>query len=107
MTPPSRTGPSLTGVGVLLPNLDELPIEVSIEIARRAEAVGFDAVVSGEIAGPEAIALLAAISQHTSRVTLGTSVISTFTRSPALAAMGFATLEALAPGRVFAGVGSG
>ncbi len=105
--PPVPTGPSLTGIGVLLPNLDELPIGVTIDLARRAEAAGFDAVVTGEIAGPEAMALLAAISQHTTRVTLGTSVISTFTRSPALAAMGFATLESLAPGRVFAGVGSG
>ena len=99
--------PQLTGMAVSLPNLDEVSTDTHIAIARAAEEQNFDAVVTGEIAGPESIAMLAAISQHTDRVVLGTSVISTFTRSAALAAMAFSTLESLAPGRVFAGVGSG
>jgi alkanesulfonate monooxygenase SsuD/methylene tetrahydromethanopterin reductase-like flavin-dependent oxidoreductase (luciferase family) len=99
-------GPALSGLGISLPNLDEVPVGVHLELARVAEDCGLDAVVAGEIAGPEVFALLGAISQNTTRVTLGTAVISTFTRSPALTAMGFSTLESLAPARVFAGVGS-
>ena len=78
-----------------------------LELAQVAEDLGYDSTVCGEIAGPDAFTLLGAIAARTSRMNLGTSVISTFTRSPALAAMSFATLHDLAPGRVFAGVGSG
>ena len=99
--------PRLTGVGVSLPVQDELPARVHVELAAAAEEFGYQATVCGEIAGPEAFALLGAIANQTSRMTLGTAIISTFTRSAALAAMGFATLDDLHPGRVFAGVGSG
>jgi alkanesulfonate monooxygenase SsuD/methylene tetrahydromethanopterin reductase-like flavin-dependent oxidoreductase (luciferase family) len=103
----TEPGPHLSGLGVILPGLDEIPAAVHVQIARTAEDAGFDAVGAGEVAGPEAFALLGAMSQGTRRIALGTTVISTFTRSPALAAMAFSTLHDLAPGRVFAGVGSG
>jgi alkanesulfonate monooxygenase SsuD/methylene tetrahydromethanopterin reductase-like flavin-dependent oxidoreductase (luciferase family) len=95
------------GVGLSLPVQDELNPATYLRPAVQAEEAGLDAVTCGEIAGPETFAMLGAIAARTSRVQLGTAIISTFTRSAALAAMGFATLDDLAPGRVVAGIGSG
>jgi coenzyme F420-dependent glucose-6-phosphate dehydrogenase len=51
---------------------------------------------------------LGAASQATSRVTLGTSVLTpSFRYNPAIVAQAFATLGLLAPGRVIMGVGTG
>lgn len=92
-------------VGVSIPVEERLPVGRLVELARAAERGGFDTVVCGEVQGPEAMALLGAIAVSTERVTLGTGVVPMATRGPVLTAMGFATLESLAPGRVFAGVG--
>jgi len=51
---------------------------------------------------------LGALAASTSRVTLGTSVLTPILRyHPSVVAQGFATLAQLAPGRVLLGVGSG
>jgi coenzyme F420-dependent glucose-6-phosphate dehydrogenase len=57
---------------------------------------------------PNALAWLGAMTQATSRVTLGTSVLTpTLRYPPAIVAQAFGTLGCLAPGRVYLGVGSG
>lgn len=76
-------------------------------LAREAEDLGYDTVFAGEVAGPEVFGLLGAIAATTSRVRLSSGVTSIFLRPPALAAMGFAGLDSLAPGRVVAGLGVG
>jgi alkanesulfonate monooxygenase SsuD/methylene tetrahydromethanopterin reductase-like flavin-dependent oxidoreductase (luciferase family) len=97
----------LRGVGLSLPVQDELAPADIVDLAVDAERMGFGLVVCGEIAGPEVFALLGAVAARTSTISIGTAIISFYTRSAALAAMGFSTLDHLAPGRVFAGVGSG
>lgn len=58
--------------------------------------------------GPAALPWLGALAERTSRVTLGTSVLTpTLRYQPAVVAQAFATLGCLAPGRVFLGVGTG
>lgn len=89
-----------------------------IEIARRAEAAGFDDVwVSDHVAVPvsepmpsffpEPIPLLSAVAAHTSQVRLGTSVLVPAYRNPMQFAKQWATLDWLAPGRTILGVGAG
>lgn len=82
-----------------------------------AERHGFDSVVvsdhfhpwkdSGGHA-PFSLSWLGAAGAATSRVRLGTSVVTpTFRYHPAIVAQSFATLGALFPGRLFLGLGSG
>lgn len=88
-----------------------------VEYAVRAEEVGLDSVtVSDHFLpwrhegghAPFALSWLSAVGERTSRVTLGTSVLTpTFRYNPAVVAQAFATLGVLYPGRVFLGVGSG
>jgi coenzyme F420-dependent glucose-6-phosphate dehydrogenase len=57
---------------------------------------------------PNALAWLGAMTQATSKVTLGTSVLTpTLRYPPAIVAQAFGTLGCLAPGRVYLGVGTG
>jgi coenzyme F420-dependent glucose-6-phosphate dehydrogenase len=82
-----------------------------------AEECGFDSVfVSDHLQpwrhdgghAPFATAWLAALGARTSRVTMGTSVLTpTFRYHPAIVAQAFATLGCLYPGRVVLGMGSG
>lgn len=93
-------------LGVTMPIEDGLSARQMVDLARLAEAVGVDTVLCGEVAGPEVMALLGAFAQATERVRLASGIIATFTRTPTLAAMGFATLSSLAPGRIVAGIGA-
>ena len=88
-----------------------------LDLAVRAEQAGFDSVwVSDHYQpfkhtdghAPFSLAWLGAATQRTSRVTLGTSVLTlTLRYHPSIVAQAFATLERLAPGRVILGIGTG
>jgi coenzyme F420-dependent glucose-6-phosphate dehydrogenase len=88
-----------------------------VEYSVRAEEVGLDSVVVSdhflpwrEKGGhaPFSLSWLAAVGERTSRVQLGTSVLTpTFRYNPAVLAQVFATLGMLYPGRVMLGVGTG
>ena len=57
---------------------------------------------------PNALVWLGALAATTERVTIGTSVLTpTLRYNPSIIAQAFGTLGALAPGRVFLGVGTG
>ncbi|HEX2903307.1 MAG TPA: glucose-6-phosphate dehydrogenase (coenzyme-F420) [Jatrophihabitans sp.] len=88
-----------------------------LDYAVEAEAVGLDSVtVSDHFQpwqhdgghAPFSMAWLAAVGERTSRVQLGTSVMTpTFRYNPAIVAQAFGTLGCLYPGRVMLGVGTG
>jgi coenzyme F420-dependent glucose-6-phosphate dehydrogenase len=88
-----------------------------LDLAVLAEQSGFDSVaVSDHFQpwrhtqghAPFSFAWLGAAGQRTSRVTLGTSVVTpTFRYHPAVVAQAAATLACLTPGRFWLGVGSG
>jgi coenzyme F420-dependent glucose-6-phosphate dehydrogenase len=88
-----------------------------LEFAVYAEEVGFDSVVVSDHFqpwrhtdghAPFSFAWLGALAERTSGVRLGTSVVTpTFRYHPAIVAQAMGTLEQLAPGRVFLGVGTG
>ncbi len=54
----------------------------------------------------DAFTILGAFAANTSRLTLGTGIVNTWTRGPALMAVTFATLHEMAPGRIVAGLGA-
>jgi coenzyme F420-dependent glucose-6-phosphate dehydrogenase len=88
-----------------------------VELAVAAEAHGFESVaVSDHFQpwrqrdghAPFSLAWLAAAGERTTRVRLGTSVLTpTFRYNPAVIAQAFATLGTLYPDRVWLGVGTG
>jgi coenzyme F420-dependent glucose-6-phosphate dehydrogenase len=90
---------------------------VLLNFSIEAEQRGFDSVwISDHFQpwrhtnghAPFALSWLGALGERTSRVQLGTSVLTpTFRYQPAIIAQAFGTLGALYPGRVILGVGTG
>jgi alkanesulfonate monooxygenase SsuD/methylene tetrahydromethanopterin reductase-like flavin-dependent oxidoreductase (luciferase family) len=105
--PLKRMRSNVSKVGVALPVQEHLTVDEYLRIGDLAESLDFDSVFVGEIAGSEALALMAAMAARTSRVRLASGVVSIYSRTPVLTAMGFATLASQAPGRVIAGIGTG
>jgi coenzyme F420-dependent glucose-6-phosphate dehydrogenase len=88
-----------------------------LELGVLAEQAGFDSVVVSDHFqpwkhtdghAPFSFSWLAALGERTSRVTLGTSVVTpTFRYHPAIVAQAMATMGCLYPGRMLLGVGTG
>jgi alkanesulfonate monooxygenase SsuD/methylene tetrahydromethanopterin reductase-like flavin-dependent oxidoreductase (luciferase family) len=106
-------------VGVQLPEVERfVPWPDYLDLARRAEAVGFDSVWVGDhllydlpdgvTRGPyEAWTTLAAVAAATERVELGPLVASTAFHAPAMLAKQAATVDAISGGRLIVALGAG
>jgi len=85
----------------------EYDLAALLRLSELSEQLGFDSVWVGDslFSKPryEAITLLAAISQRTESVRLGTACLVTSTRNPLYLAMEWATLDALSDGRTILG----
>jgi len=88
-----------------------LPRSVASAVAdaRLAEDVGFTmvGVADSQSVFREMYATMALCAQATQRVRVGPTVTNAITRHPAVAASGIATIDEIAPGRAFFGIGSG
>ena len=81
-------------------------LQIPLKKIQLAEQLGYDSVWTAEAYGSDAITPLAYIAAHTERIRLGTGVIQLAARSPANAAMAFATLDQLSGGnRAICGLG--
>src|SRR5213593_4459645 len=102
----TRGGMTTARLGLLC-----LPRSVASAVAdaRLAEEVGFSmvGVADSQSVFREMYATMALCSQATRRVRIGSSVTNAITRHPAVAASGIATVDEIAPGRAFFGIGSG
>ena len=76
------------------------------ELAKRAEALGYESLWVAEAWGTDAVSILGAVAAVTERVQLGTAIINVFSRTPALIAQTTATLDALSAGRFVLGLGT-
>lgn len=86
---------------------DPLPWTQLRQVVETAQDTGYEALFVPEIAGREAFSTLAAFAQVTSRMMLGTGVLSVRSRTPVTTAMAAATIQDLSEGRLILGVGSG
>lgn len=93
-------------LGVTMPVEDGLALTTLVDLVVEAETLGYDTALVGEVAGPEAMATMGLWLGRTASIRVGSGIVAAYTRSPALAAMGFATLNSYAPSRVVAGVGA-
>jgi len=79
------------------------------EEARDAERLGYDriGIWDSPAVFREPWVTLAPVAQSTSRLSIGTWVTNPVTRHPSVTASAAATLDDLAPGRVYIGIGAG
>lgn len=93
-------------IGVTAATLQTLGMDVTFEVARRAQELGYRSFWTAEANGPEAFGVLGAVSAVAPALDLGTGVLALQLRTPPLLAMAGATLQALAPEReVILGIG--
>ena len=81
------------------------PTDRYVELAQRAEALGFDMVATSENYGSDVFTLLTVIAQQTKTIGLSTCVMPIQSRTPASAAMTAITLDHISNGRMSLGVG--
>ena len=62
-------------VGVTLPVEDGLSAGEYVGLAQLAERSGYDAVLAGEVAGPEVFSLLGMIAARTSSIRIGSGIV--------------------------------
>jgi len=93
-------------LGLNLPYEGSLAFPEAVELAQRAEALGFESVWMPEAYGTDAISILGALSARTQRIRLGTGIVNVFSRTPALLAQTAATLDLISGSRFTLGLGT-
>ncbi len=102
----SISTPAERSVGLTFASFQGLGIDVGLAMARAARDAGCSSFWTAETVGTEAFATLGAVAAGVGGLDLGTGVLALQLRTPQVAAMGAATLQALAPDRdVLLGVG--
>ena len=85
----------------------ETRADTILRCARQAEALNLDRVQVAEAWSHDATILLAEIAKQTSRIGLGSGVLSVWSRSPASIALAAAGLQRASGGRFSLGLGAG
>jgi probable F420-dependent oxidoreductase len=86
----------------------ELPTQSeNVELARRAEAAGFESAWAPEFHNHSGPLALAAAALETERIELGTAIAWAFARSPLLTAVTALDLDEMSGGRFVLGLGTG
>jgi probable F420-dependent oxidoreductase len=76
------------------------------DIVREAEELGYTDLWSMETSGIDGFSPLVYASAFSSQARLGTAIVSSYTRGPAILAMSAAAVEQAAPGRFVLGIGA-
>jgi len=84
----------------------QLPMDAIPELARLAEARGFDCAWGGEANNKDPTVMLAAIAAVTTKLKIGSAVYHILGRTPATLALQAAGLDELSRGRFLLGIGS-
>jgi 5,10-methylenetetrahydromethanopterin reductase len=84
----------------------QLPMDAIPELARLAEANGFDCAWGGEANNKDPTVMLSAIAAVTTRLKIGSAIYHILGRTPATLALQAAGLDELSGGRFLLGIGS-
>ena len=85
----------------------ETRTDVIVRVSRHAEEIGLDRVDVAEGWTHDSMIILAELAGQTSRIGLGTGIVSVWGRTPATMALGAAGLQRLTGGRFSLGIGAG
>jgi len=85
----------------------DLGIDDIVRYAQEAESLGYEGFWVTEESGKEAFTVLALLARATTRIRLATGIVSFYTRTPTLLAMGASTIHRLSGGRFALGLGQG
>ena len=77
-----------------------------LEIAREAEAAGFDSLWAAEAYGSDTATVLTWLGAQTETIKLGSAIFQMPGRTPAMTAMTAATIDNISGGRMLLGIGS-
>jgi F420-dependent oxidoreductase-like protein len=80
-------------------------LDASVDRARLAEQLGYHSVFCTNIAGRDALTVLAAYANATEHVQLGTGVVPIYSRTPAAMAQASVTIDEMSRGRHILGIG--
>lgn len=98
-------------IGIVLPRTPGRPQRPkgrsAAEWGRRVEALGYESLWTTEGWGDDSFLQLASVADATEELTVGTSVVNVYSRSPAVLAMAGTTLQRMSGGRAVLGVGTG
>lgn len=86
---------------------ERIPVRQLIELARLAEACGYESVWVPEGSGKDAFAQLTAYALSTQRVRLATGIVTIYPRTASILAMAAATLDHISGQRAILGLGIG
>ncbi len=78
----------------------------SLEKVRIAEDLGYEFAATGETWGASTIPWLTILALNTSKITLASSILNCYSRTPAAMAQEFSVLDQLSAGRMVLGIGS-
>jgi arabinose-5-phosphate isomerase len=78
----------------------------SLEKVKIAEDLGYEMIATGEAWGTSVLPWLATVATNTSKVTIASSILNTYSRTPSAMAQEYAMLEELSDGRMVLGLGS-
>ncbi|WP_265108144.1 TIGR04024 family LLM class F420-dependent oxidoreductase [Halosolutus halophilus] len=95
----------MTDRDVHLPVAAQPTVDSLVDYARRAEAGGYDCAWLPETWGRDAVTVLTAMAERTDSIEIGSSILNTYSRSPALLGQTAATLQEASDGRFRLGLG--
>jgi coenzyme F420-dependent oxidoreductase len=95
----------MTDRTIHLPVAAQDSLDDVLEIGVRAEELGYDRAWYPETWGRDAVSTLAALADRTDHIGVGTSIVNTYSRSPALVGQTAATLQEHSDGRFRLGLG--
>ena len=93
-------------IGFFLNASREISDEDLITLAKQADTSGYHSFWTGESWGRDAFTVLTMVACHTENLRLGTGIVTTYSRTPALIAQTVASLDILSKGRAILGLGN-
>lgn len=95
----------MSKLGFVLPYWADVPLDDLVYFSILGDDLGYDSVWVPEMWGRDAFTLISTIVANTEKIKMGTSVISVYSRSPALIAQTAATVDEYSKGRMILGLG--